>query len=177
MAHCARRSPPGKRREVVSRSAARRLCAAQLSPKQGGSTTYAAIIISVPSAGRIKYEFPRDKQFVGPVDDTASRVQGQSVPEGATVAFRQKVANELEWSYAVKGTVMQMGARGGLPNFAPGAASRCKRGARASRPFTVQSSPWRSHHSLRRLGVPLPGARIAGRPARHTIRACPGPAC
>jgi hypothetical protein len=67
-------------------------------------------IISVPSAGRIKYEFPRDKQFVeGPVDGTASRVQGQSVPEGATVAFSQKASNELEWSYAVKGTVMQQG--------------------------------------------------------------------
>jgi len=67
-------------------------------------------IISVPSAGHIKYEFPRDKQFVeGPVDGTPSRFQGQSVPEGATVAFKQKAPNELEWSYAVKGTVMQRG--------------------------------------------------------------------
>jgi hypothetical protein len=68
-------------------------------------------IISVPSAGHIKYEFPRDKQFVeGLVDGTPSRFQGQSVPEGATVAFKQKASNELEWSYAVKGKVIEQGA-------------------------------------------------------------------
>ena len=67
-------------------------------------------IISVPSAGHIKYEFPRDKQFAeGPVDGTPSRFQGQSVAEGATVAFKQKASNELEWSYAVKGKVLQQG--------------------------------------------------------------------
>ena len=32
-----------------------------------------------------------------------------SVPEGATVAFKQRASNELEWSYAVKGTVIQQG--------------------------------------------------------------------
>lgn len=67
-------------------------------------------IISVPSAGHIKYEFPKDKQFVeGPVDGTPSRFQGPSVAEGSTVAFRQNASNELEWSYAVKGKVMQQG--------------------------------------------------------------------
>jgi|ERR1700683_10082 len=67
-------------------------------------------IISVPSAGHVKYEFPRDKEFVeGPLDGTPSRYQGPSAPEGATVAFRQRAPNELEWSYAIKGTVMQKG--------------------------------------------------------------------
>ena len=74
------------------------------------SPTADTMSISVPSAGHIKYEFPRDKQFVeGPVDGTPSRFQGQSVPDGATIAFRQKASNELEWSYAVKGSVLQKG--------------------------------------------------------------------
>lgn len=67
-------------------------------------------IISLPSAGHIKYVFPADKEFVeGPLDGTPSRYQGRSAPQGATVAFKQRAPNELEWSYAVNGTVFQKG--------------------------------------------------------------------
>jgi hypothetical protein len=67
-------------------------------------------IISAPSTGHIRYEFPKDKQFVeGSVDGSPLRVQGQSVPEGATIAFKQRGPNELEWTYSVKGTVLQKG--------------------------------------------------------------------
>lgn len=74
------------------------------------TTTADITVISVPSPGHIKYEFPKDKQFVeGPLDGSPSRFQGQSVAEGATVAFKQRAPNELAWSYAVKGTVIQEG--------------------------------------------------------------------
>jgi hypothetical protein len=74
------------------------------------TTTPDTEIISVPSAGQIKYEFPKDRQFVeGLVDGSPSRLQGPRVPEGTTVAFKQRAPNELGWSYAVKGTVMQEG--------------------------------------------------------------------
>jgi hypothetical protein len=67
------------------------------------------VIISVPSKGHIRYEFPKDKTFVeGPVDGTPSRYQGPRVAD-CTIAFKQKTPNELEWAFAVKGTVMFQG--------------------------------------------------------------------
>ena len=68
------------------------------------------MIISVPSAGQIKYEIPRQKEILqGAVDGTPSSVQGPSVPEGATIAFKQLTPNKVEWSYTVKSTVLQKG--------------------------------------------------------------------
>jgi hypothetical protein len=68
------------------------------------------MIISVPSAGQIKYEIPRQKEILqGAVDGTPSSVQGPSVPEGATIAFKQLTPNKVEWSYTVKNTVLQKG--------------------------------------------------------------------
>jgi hypothetical protein len=45
----------------------------------------------------------------GPVDGTPSPVQGPSEPEGATIAFKQLTPNKVEWTYAVKSTVLQKG--------------------------------------------------------------------
>jgi hypothetical protein len=71
--------------------------------------TTRALIISMPSAGHIKYENPRQKQILeGPLDGTPSRLQGPIAPE-ATVAFKQLSPNELTWTYASKGTVLQKG--------------------------------------------------------------------
>jgi hypothetical protein len=68
------------------------------------------MIISEPSAGHLKLAFPRDKQFVdAPIDGTPSPFQGPSVADGAMVSLKLRAANQLEWSYAVKGTVMQQG--------------------------------------------------------------------
>lgn len=68
------------------------------------------MIISVPSAGHIRYESPRAKEITeGPVDGTPSPVQGPSVMEGATIAYKQSTSNELTWSYAVKGKVLWQG--------------------------------------------------------------------
>jgi hypothetical protein len=43
------------------------------------------------------------------VDGTPSPVQGPSEPEGATIAFKQLTPNKVEWTYAVKSTVLQKG--------------------------------------------------------------------
>ena len=68
------------------------------------------MIVSVPSAGHIRYEFPNQKQIdEGPTDGTASPVQGPSAPEGATIAYKQLSANKLSWSFASKGTVLGKG--------------------------------------------------------------------
>ena len=68
------------------------------------------MIISVPSAGHIKYEIPRQKDILeGPVDGTASPVKGPSALEGATIAFKQMSSTELAWTYANKSTVLQKG--------------------------------------------------------------------
>lgn len=68
------------------------------------------MIISVPSAGHIKYEIPRQKDTLeGAVDGTPSLVKGPSVPEGATIAFKQMSSTELAWTYANKSTVLQKG--------------------------------------------------------------------
>jgi hypothetical protein len=67
-------------------------------------------IISVPSAGHIKYENPSQKETMeGAVDGSPSHVQGPSVPEGATIAWKQVTPTELTWSYAVKGIVLAKG--------------------------------------------------------------------
>jgi hypothetical protein len=68
------------------------------------------MIISVPSAGHIKYEIPRQKETMeGAVDGSPSRVQGPSALEGATIAFKQMSPTELAWTYASKSTVIQKG--------------------------------------------------------------------
>lgn len=68
------------------------------------------MIISVPSAGHIKYEIPWQKDILeGPVDGTTSPVKGPSAPEGATIAFKQMSSTELAWTYANKSTVLQKG--------------------------------------------------------------------
>jgi len=67
------------------------------------------LIISMPSAGHVKNENPRQKQILeGPLDGTPSRVQGPIAPEG-TVAFKQPGSNKLTWTFASKGTVLQQG--------------------------------------------------------------------
>lgn len=67
-------------------------------------------IISVPSPGHIKYEIPSQKETTeGAVDGSPSHVQGPSVPEGATIAWKQVTPTELTWSYAVKGIVLAKG--------------------------------------------------------------------
>ena len=74
-----------------------------------GVTSHTAII-SIPSAGHIRYEIPRAKEVLeGPLDGTPSPVQGPNAPEGATVAFKQLTATKLGWTYASKGTVLQKG--------------------------------------------------------------------
>jgi hypothetical protein len=68
------------------------------------------MIISVPSAGHVRYEFPSQKEITeGPVDGTPLHVQGPTEPEGATIAYIQSTPTELTWSYAVKGTVLWKG--------------------------------------------------------------------
>jgi hypothetical protein len=67
-------------------------------------------IISVPSAGHIKYETPSEKVIMeGAVDGSPSQVQGPSVPDGATMAFKQVTPIELTWSYVIKGVVLRKG--------------------------------------------------------------------
>jgi hypothetical protein len=68
------------------------------------------MIVSIPSPGHIRYEYPEQKQIQeGPTDGTPSPVRGPRAPEGATMAFKRAGANKVEWTYAVKGTVLQQG--------------------------------------------------------------------
>jgi hypothetical protein len=68
------------------------------------------MIVSVPSAGHVKYEIPRQKETLeGPVDGTPSPLRGPRVPEGATVAFKEVTPNKLAWTYASKSTVLEKG--------------------------------------------------------------------
>jgi hypothetical protein len=67
-------------------------------------------VISVPSAGHIKYEIPSEKETIeGAVDGSPSPVQGPTVPEGATMTFKQVTPSKIAWSYAVKGVVLGKG--------------------------------------------------------------------
>jgi hypothetical protein len=67
-------------------------------------------IYSVPSAGHIKYEIPSQKTSVeGAANGSPLQVQGPSVPDGATMTFKQVAPTKLRWSYAVKGVVLAKG--------------------------------------------------------------------
>jgi len=68
------------------------------------------VVISIPAAGRVKYEIPRQKAMMeGPVDGSPSPLQGPNVPDGVTVAFKQLSPDKLAWTYASRGNVLQKG--------------------------------------------------------------------
>ena len=68
------------------------------------------MIISIPSAGQIRYEVPRQKDILeGPVDGTPSPVQGPSAPEGATIAYKQLTPQQGGVVLCRQGTVLQKG--------------------------------------------------------------------
>jgi hypothetical protein len=69
-----------------------------------------SMIVSVPSAGHIRYQYPEQRQIhEGPTDGTPSPVVGSNVAEGATMAFKQLSSRKLAWTFAVKGAPVQQG--------------------------------------------------------------------